>query len=83
MLRSSLMATVQIRDVPDDVQAILKRRADAAGVSLAQYLRDMLTRVARRPTIEELDRLVAQDAESEPSAEAIVAEVRKLRDDAA
>ncbi|MGO9487796.1 MAG: FitA-like ribbon-helix-helix domain-containing protein [Solirubrobacteraceae bacterium] len=45
---------VQIRDVPEEVHAILKSRAVLAGVSLSEYLRTVLERDASRPTPAEL-----------------------------
>lgn len=48
------MASVQIKDVPDDIHAVLRRRAAAAGKSLQEYLLGRLTDEARRPTIEEV-----------------------------
>lgn len=49
------MSTLQIRDVPDDVHRTLKARAALAGMSLSAYALDELSRIARRPTLEELD----------------------------
>jgi plasmid stability protein len=48
-MQTACMATIQVRDVPDDVQAELVRRAKAAHQSLQQYLRGLLVRQARRP----------------------------------
>jgi plasmid stability protein len=48
------MPSVQIKDVPDDVHAILRRRAAAAGQSLQEYLRARLTDDARQPTLDEV-----------------------------
>ena len=45
---------VQIRDVPDDAVAVLRSRAAAAGMSMSEYLRSELIRMASRPTREEL-----------------------------
>jgi antitoxin FitA len=45
---------VQIRDVPDEVHRILKARAAREGVSLSEYLRAELERVAQSPTPDEL-----------------------------
>lgn len=45
---------VQIRNMPDSIHRILKSRAAAAGMSLSDYLLRELTKVAKRPTIEEL-----------------------------
>jgi hypothetical protein len=42
------MATVQVRDVPDDALAELVRRAREAGQSLQQHLRGLLITQARR-----------------------------------
>ncbi|MGI8511034.1 MAG: FitA-like ribbon-helix-helix domain-containing protein [Solirubrobacteraceae bacterium] len=72
-------ALVQIRDVPDDVHRRLKARAAASGVSLSEYLRNVLARAAARPTPAELaDRIRARGAArlGEPSEHA----VRLLRD---
>ena len=45
---------LQVRNVPDDVHAELRRRAQAAGVSLSDYVLHELERVAARPPIEEV-----------------------------
>jgi plasmid stability protein len=45
---------LQVRNVPDDVHAELRRRARAAGVSLSEYVLRELERVAARPPIEEV-----------------------------
>jgi plasmid stability protein len=51
------MPSVQIKDVPDEVHAVLRRRAAAANQSLQEYLRAHLIAEAARPTLEEvLDR---------------------------
>ena len=51
------MPSIQIKDVPDDVHAILRRRASAAGKSLQEFLLDRLSTDARTPTLDEvLDR---------------------------
>jgi antitoxin FitA len=42
------MATIQIRDVPDDVAEVLRHRAEAAGRSLQSYMRDQVIAMARR-----------------------------------
>jgi plasmid stability protein len=45
---------VQVRDMPEDVVATLKARAETRGQSLAAYLRDLLTDEAARPSIDEV-----------------------------
>ena len=42
------MVALQIRDVPDDVNAVLKARAAAAGQSLQAYLLALVQREAAR-----------------------------------
>lgn len=44
---------IQIRDVPDEVREGLVAKADAAGLSLSAYLRRVLAREARRPSVRE------------------------------
>jgi plasmid stability protein len=45
---------IQVRDVPDNVHRALKARAAREGVSLSEYLRTELQRVAEAPTPDEL-----------------------------
>jgi plasmid stability protein len=73
------MATVQIRDVPDDVHRALRARAAAAGVSLSDYARDVLGRAASRPTAAELSARIAARGVVE-LAEASEDMVRTLRE---
>ena len=46
------MPAVQIKDVPDDVHEMFRRRARAAGQSLQEYLRSTLIAQARQPTLQ-------------------------------
>jgi hypothetical protein len=49
--------SIQIKDVPVDTHAVLRRRAAAANQSLQEYLRSRLIAEASRPTLDEvLDR---------------------------
>jgi plasmid stability protein len=45
---------VQVRDLPEDVVATLKARAQVRGQSLAAYLRDLLTQEAAMPPVEDV-----------------------------
>lgn len=45
---------LQVRDVPEDVHAELRRRAAAAGMSLSDFARQELSRLARRPSLADL-----------------------------
>jgi plasmid stability protein len=44
------MATIQIRDIPEDAYAVIRGRARADGRSLQSYLRDHLIDLARHPS---------------------------------
>jgi len=46
--------SIQVKDVPDDVHATLRRRAAAADQSLQEYLLAKLTEEARTPTLAEV-----------------------------
>lgn len=48
------MATIQIRDVPDDVHRVHRRRAAEAGMSLQEFLLSELVDSARAPTPAEI-----------------------------
>lgn len=48
------MPSVQIKDVPAETHAVLRRRAVAAHQSLQEYLRSKLIDEASRPTLDEV-----------------------------
>ena len=48
------MPSVQIKAVPEDVHAELRRRAEKAGQSLQEYLLARLVEEARRPDLDDL-----------------------------
>jgi plasmid stability protein len=73
------MGVIQIRDVPEDVHDMLRRRAAVMDVSLSEYLRDMLARSARRPTPDELDEMLRRDGPADLGEPSEVA-VRHIRD---
>ena len=74
------MATLYIRDVPDDVADELKARAAAEVVSLSAYVAAQLSRVASRPTNEQIVRgLRNQDRSGGPTAVQVVQAVRAGR----
>lgn len=45
---------IQVRDLPEEVVATLKARAESRGQSLAAYLRDLLTHEAAMPPVEDV-----------------------------
>ena len=68
------MATLQIRDIPEDVRQTLKARAAAAGQSLSEYASAELAKSARRPTLAELDERIRRRGRVEtvtPASEAL------------
>jgi antitoxin FitA len=72
--------SVQIKNVPSDVHAVMRRRAAAAGQSLQEYLLGRMVDEASRPTVEEvLDRAGGRAGGSIPLAEA-AALLRSERD---
>ena len=68
------MTSVQIKSVPDDVHATLRRRAAASGQSLQEYLLGRLIAEARQPTLDELfDRVGERSGGSVGFADAVQA----------
>jgi hypothetical protein len=69
---------LQIREVPDDVLAALKERAEAEHVSLAAYALRILEREAHMPTIAEV--LTRPGSRAKVAKGEIVALVREDRE---
>lgn len=70
------MTALYIRDVSDDIAAILKSRAASEGMSLSGYVAAELTKLASRPTnAEVVARLRARDRSDGPTSADIVAAV--------
>lgn len=69
---------IQLRNVSQELHRKLKSRAALAGMSLSDYLIDIIRRDAERPTVEELvARLKSREPiESELSAADIIREQR-------
>ena len=65
------MPSVQVKDVPPETHAVLRRRAAAAHQSLQEYLRQRLIEEAATPTLEEiLERAGGRAGGSVPLTEA-------------
>jgi plasmid stability protein len=45
---------IQVRNVPEETHAVLRRRAALAGMSLQEYLLSVLEDVTARPTVDEV-----------------------------
>ncbi len=54
------MPTVQIKDVPDEIHQVLRRRAAVRGQSQQEYLLALLVEHANTLTIEEIEERAAQ-----------------------
>lgn len=66
------MPSVQIKNVPDDIHAVLRQRAAAAHQSLQEYLRSRLIAEASRPSIDEvLERASGRSGGSVPLKAAV------------
>ena len=48
------MATIQIRDIPEDAYEVIRRRARGAGQSIQAYMKKQVERLAREPDEDEL-----------------------------
>jgi plasmid stability protein len=71
---------IQIRDVPESVHGTLKSRAAREGMSLSDFIKRELERVAERPTMREwLER--TQRAKPIPAKRTPAQVIRELRDE--
>jgi plasmid stability protein len=68
---------IQVRDLPEDVVATLKARAELRGQSLAAYLRDLLTQEAAMPPVED----VMADIASRESVSYTIDDLRSFAQD--
>ncbi|MBO0855314.1 MAG: antitoxin [Nocardia sp.] len=77
------MATIQIRELPDEDADILRKRAAAAGMSLQAYMRQELIRLARRRTKAEALAEIREALEHDPgpgvTGDFVVETLRELR----
>jgi antitoxin FitA len=77
------VASILIRDVPDDVRAELAARAAKNGQSMQEYLRGALIEMTAKPTSAEwVRRVEARLAQLEGpglTAEEIVGDIREMR----
>lgn len=72
---------IQVRDVPESVHGTLKSRAAREGMSLSDFIKRELERVAERPTVQEwLERMAqAKPIRAKRSAARIIRELRDER----
>jgi len=74
------MASIQIKDVPDETHMILRQRAAASHQSLQEYLRARLIEEAREPTLDEVLARAGGRSGGRVPLKAAVAAVRADRD---
>jgi len=48
------MATIQIREIPEDAYEVIRKRARASGRSIQSYMRDVVVDFAYQPTMAEV-----------------------------
>lgn len=70
---------IQIRNVPDELHRKLKARAALEGLTLSDYLKREVERIARLPTLEELKQRLASRRPARVSPSPAVA-LRQERD---
>lgn len=72
----SAMATIQIREVPEESYEVLRRRARQAGQSMQAYLRGEIVAIAARPTkseaIEMIEAVLARTGGPTPAAGSVL-----------
>lgn len=74
------MATIYIRDVPEEVTAVLKQRAAEAGQSLSAYVAGELVKMSARPSNAQIvARLRRIDRSQGPRTADIVSELEAGR----
>lgn len=77
------MATIQIRDIPDEAYEVIRRRARVAGQSIQAYMRQQVIEAASRPDkAEALERIrasLARAGSPAPSTDEIVRAVHAGR----
>lgn len=74
------MGNVQVKGVPEEVHAELRRRATALGRTVRDYLLELIIRDQQRPTREEWLARLHQLAPVDTSGADLVAEARRERE---
>lgn len=69
------MATIQIRELPEETYETIRLRARAAGQSIQAYMRDQIVHMASRPTKDELWASVESALAAEDSPGATLAQI--------
>ena len=71
---------MQIRNVPPEVSRVMKTRAAAGGQTLSDYLLTEITKLAQRPTIDQMSERIARLGRTQASQPAdVLAQARSER----
>lgn len=73
------MPSVQVKDVPAETHAVLRRRAAAAHQSLQEYLRSRLIADAAQPTLDEVLARIEGESGGVADLDTVVADLRADR----
>jgi plasmid stability protein len=75
------MKMIQVRNVPDQLHGVLKARAARQGMSLSDFIKKELERMAERPTMTEWLEMIGRmkPIPSKRSAAQIIREMRDAR----
>jgi antitoxin FitA len=74
------MSNLQIRNVPEDVHAVVRARAAAQGLSVSEYLLNQITDLARHPTqVEVFARAAKRARQGGPTLDDILASIDEGR----
>lgn len=80
---SSAVATIQVREIPENLYEVLRRRARQSGQSLQAYMRDQVIALAERPTkaevIADIEAVLASAKSPEPAASSLADDVAAER----
>lgn len=79
-MHNACMKNVQVRNVPERVHRVLRRRAEEAGQSLQEYLLQLLETEAGRPTMKEFLDRVSKRAGGTFTTDEVVRAIREDRE---
>lgn len=75
-----VMATIQIKNVPEEAHAILRQRAAVAGQSLQEYMLTWIEQATARPTVDEVLARIGHRSGGHLTADLVVQQLREERD---
>ena len=80
---TSAVATIQVREVPEESYEVLRRRARRAGQSMQAYLREEIIAIAAAPTkteaVELIETILTRAGGHEPTVRSILGDLAAER----